>query len=59
VFISMKWWPTVAVDQELDRAGAFVGGRAHRGQRARGEARRSAASTAGDGASSISFWWRR
>ena len=50
----------VRLEQELDRAGALVGDRSHGGDALRRRGARAArASTAGDGASSISFWWRR
>ena len=50
----------VGAEQELDRAGARVPGRARRARRpAAPSAARSSASTAGEGASSRIFWWRR
>ena len=50
----------VGVEQELDRAGVAVAAAGARQRRRLGHLRaRVAASSAGEGPSSISFWWRR
>ena len=50
----------VAVEQELDGAGALVvRRRRRRPRRPRPSAAAASGLTAGDGASSMSFWWRR